>query len=145
MSLPNIPNITPLISLDTCDTINLLLSSIALEEIGLSHILNAEGEKLQLFLKKRSCHLEDMLTINNSVNKTLKTIVKSQMMLLLELDDTVELAEQSACFTHSRPGKGRPSCHCECKDNYKAIHCDLGHKTHCQNCSYYCRSQNKDS
>lgn len=49
MSLPNIPNITPKISLERCDTINLLLSSIALEEIGLSHILNAEGEKLQYF------------------------------------------------------------------------------------------------
>ena len=84
MSLPNIPNITPLISLDECDTINLLLSSIALEEIGLSHILNAEGEKLQFFLAKNPCHINDLLDMNNSVNKTLKTIVKSQMMLLLK-------------------------------------------------------------
>jgi len=36
MSLPNIPNITPEITLDGCESINLLLSSIALEEIGLS-------------------------------------------------------------------------------------------------------------
>ncbi|UTW69086.1 hypothetical protein KHA80_18360 [Anaerobacillus sp. HL2] len=47
MSLPNIPNIKPDIDLDRDDVINLLIASIALEEIGLSHILNAEGEKLQ--------------------------------------------------------------------------------------------------
>lgn len=46
MSLPNIPDIAPEISLNRCESINLLLSSIALEEIGLSHIINAEGEKI---------------------------------------------------------------------------------------------------
>lgn len=51
MSLPTIPDITPEITLDRCKTINLLLSSIAMEEIGLSHILNAEAEKLQMFIK----------------------------------------------------------------------------------------------
>lgn len=97
MSLPNIPNITPDISLDRCDTINLLLSSIALEEIGLSHILNAEGEKLQHFLKNKPCKLDDFLDINNSINKTLQTIIKSQMLLVLKLEEVVELAEQSDC------------------------------------------------
>jgi hypothetical protein len=48
MSMPNIPDITPDIDLKREDVINLLLTSIALEEIGISHILNAEGEKLQI-------------------------------------------------------------------------------------------------
>lgn len=61
MSLPNIPDIDPLISLNRCDAINLLLSSIAMEEIGLSHILNAEGEKLQRFLRQKSIHTDDLL------------------------------------------------------------------------------------
>lgn len=45
MSLPNFPNITPTISLGRGDVVNLLLASIAIEELSLAHILNAEGEK----------------------------------------------------------------------------------------------------
>lgn len=51
VSLPNIPDIKPKISLERCKTIELLLSAIALEEISLSHLLNAEAEKLQYFEK----------------------------------------------------------------------------------------------
>ncbi|MDQ0417802.1 hypothetical protein J2Z48_001986 [Croceifilum oryzae] len=50
MSQANIPNISPNISITREDAVNLLLSSIALEELGLSHIINAEGEKLQYVL-----------------------------------------------------------------------------------------------
>ncbi|SFX00503.1 hypothetical protein SAMN04487866_101158 [Thermoactinomyces sp. DSM 45891] len=50
MSQASIPSITPNIAITREDSINLLLISIALEEIGLSNILNAEGEKLQYVL-----------------------------------------------------------------------------------------------
>lgn len=50
MSTPNIPDICPDICLCFEDVIKLLLSSIALEELGLAHIINAEGEKIQSFL-----------------------------------------------------------------------------------------------
>jgi hypothetical protein len=61
MSLPNVPNITPIITLSRQESITLLLASIAPEEIGLSHILNAEDEKIQRLLKNESVTLEDML------------------------------------------------------------------------------------
>lgn len=97
MSLPHIPDIDPRISLNRCDAINLLLSSIAMEEIGLSHILNAEGEKLQRFLRQKSIHTNDLLEMNDSVQKSLQTIVKSQLLLVMKLEDVMELAQQSTC------------------------------------------------
>lgn len=48
MSMPSFPNIDPPIQRD--DAVNQILSSIAMEELGLSHILNAEGERLQYIL-----------------------------------------------------------------------------------------------
>lgn len=45
MSLPSFPVVNPPIERE--DAVNQILSSIAMEELGLSHILNAEGEKLQ--------------------------------------------------------------------------------------------------
>ena len=50
MSMANIPNVTPAITLTREDSINLLLVSIAMEELALSHILNAEGEKIDYIL-----------------------------------------------------------------------------------------------
>ncbi|MFC5560066.1 hypothetical protein ACFPN4_13395 [Ureibacillus thermophilus] len=105
MSLPTIPDITPEISLDCCKTINLLLSSIAMEEIGLSHILNAEAEKLQTFLKKYPCNFHGYLKINESVNKTLRTVVKSQILLQFKLEDVMELSQQSHCHHPPKPHK----------------------------------------
>ncbi len=102
MSMPNIPNITPLISLNRCDTINLLLSSIALEEMGLSHLLNAEGEKLQKFIQTSPKGLNDYLQMNESVNKTLRTVVKSQILLEMKLEDVVELTKCTSCDENCR-------------------------------------------
>ena len=48
MSLPSFPVTDPPIQRN--DAVNQILSSIAMEELGLSHILNAEGEKLQYIL-----------------------------------------------------------------------------------------------
>ncbi|MGM9926133.1 MAG: hypothetical protein ACI35R_17950 [Bacillus sp. (in: firmicutes)] len=92
MSLPNISSCD---SVNRTEAINLLLASVALEEIGLSNILNAEGEKLQHFLKSMPKDLYEYLKINDSVNQTLRTIIKSQIMLQLKLEDIVLLDKKS--------------------------------------------------
>lgn len=50
MSQPFFPHVTPGVTLNREDAIRLILASIAMEELGLSRILNAEGEKLQYVL-----------------------------------------------------------------------------------------------
>lgn len=108
-----------------------------MEEISLSHILNAEGEKLQHFLKRDVCHLEDYLAINKSVNKTIRSILKAQMLLVLKLEEVVELAEQSPC---------RKKCHHQCEEEpdcyQKKCHCTCKCKTICR--CHCCKSCKKD-
>ena len=106
VSLPNIPDIKPKISLDRCKTVELLLSSIALEEISLSHLLNAEAEKLQYFLKKESLCLQDFLRLNQSLNKTLRTVITSQILLHFKLADTLSL-DRDCCKGTNHPCKKR--------------------------------------
>ncbi|RXZ80750.1 hypothetical protein EBB07_17345 [Paenibacillaceae bacterium] len=95
MSQANIPNITPMITLTRDDAINLLLSSIALEELGLSHIINAEGEKLQYVLgtlpgvTSLSPTLSDLLTINDSVRETLREVGKKEWILTNKLESVL--------------------------------------------------------
>lgn len=100
MSMPNIPNINPIIDLEMEGSINMILSSIAMEEIGLSHIINAEAEKVQYIVGtlKTACQYEsahrsidDLLRINNSVDKTLKGVLKNQMMLHMKFEDAIDL------------------------------------------------------
>ncbi|MFD2370563.1 hypothetical protein ACFSO0_11525 [Brevibacillus sp. GCM10020057] len=94
MALPNIPDITPRIKLKRKEVIHLLLTSIAMEEISLSHIMNAEGEKIQHFLEKGEVSLEDLLRVNQSVERMLRSIVSKQILLQFKLDNILELEEK---------------------------------------------------
>lgn len=98
MSMPNIPDISPKISIDREDVINLLLASIALEEIGLAHIINAEGEKIQFAIGKLNeapPHLPTttdlILKINDSVNHTLTSTIQKELLLDNKLKQVIEL------------------------------------------------------
>ncbi|WP_337098676.1 BclA C-terminal domain-containing protein [Paenibacillus sp. YIM B09110] len=92
MSLPSIPNISPTITITRDDAINLLLSSIALEELGLSHILNAEGEKIQYVLGTLpgitgpGATIQDVLAIDQSVKATMETAIKKELLLQSKLE-----------------------------------------------------------
>lgn len=85
MSMPSFPIIDPPIQRD--DAVNQILSSIAMEELGLSHILNAEGEKLQYILgtipglSGPAATVSDVLAANESVRGLLETAVQNQLFL----------------------------------------------------------------
>ncbi|AWX58968.1 hypothetical protein AB432_029695 [Brevibacillus brevis] len=93
MTMPTVPNITPEIILKRNEVLNLLLTSIALEEIGLSHIINAEGEKIQKIVKEQCLSLNDALTLNNSVERMLRNVIKTEMLLQFRLEDIIKLEQ----------------------------------------------------
>ncbi|WHX30086.1 hypothetical protein QNK09_24010 [Brevibacillus agri] len=95
MSLPNVPDITPRITLTREEVFHLLLTSVAMEEISLSHIMNAEGEKIQRLLQKEDICLEDMLRVNRSVERTLRNIISKQILLQFKLDNILEMERKT--------------------------------------------------
>ena len=94
MSLPSFPNVDPPIQQE--NAVNQILSSIALEELGLSNILNAEGEKLQYILgtlpglSGPAAAVEDVLSANESVRDLLKTAVQNQLFLKSKMQEALE-------------------------------------------------------
>lgn len=100
MSQANIPNITPMISITTGQTIPLLLASIALEELALAHVINAEAEKLQFVLgtldtktkfNPTTVTLSNLLDVNKSVQTTLRDVIKKEMLLQFKFENILDL------------------------------------------------------
>ncbi len=100
MSFPNIPDVNPAIDIEREDVISLLLASVAFEELGLAHIINSEAEKIQYVLGTLEgrtpvapTSIDDLIAINNSVNGTLRSVIKTQMLLQFKLEDILEIPE----------------------------------------------------
>jgi len=110
MSFPNIPVVDATVSISVEDSVNLLLASIAFEELALSHIINAEAEKIQSVLGTLFPDQEppetpptvgDLLEIDRSVERTLRHVLKNQMLLQFKLEDTLSITTTSTSTTSS--------------------------------------------
>lgn len=97
MSIPTFPIIDPPITRD--DAINQILTSIAIEELGLSHIINAEGEKLQYVLGTipgitgPAATIEDLLETNESIRNTLESASYNQLLLKAKMAKALSSSE----------------------------------------------------
>lgn len=96
MSMPSIPDLEPVVSITTDDAVNIILSSIGMEELSLSHIVNAEAEKIQYVLGTLETSegpgtLEEVLEVNKSSEKMLRDVIKNQMLLSMKLEDVTEI------------------------------------------------------
>lgn len=93
MSMPNIPNICPNIDICRDDAITVLYLSIALQEISLSHILNAEGEMLQQAIEQNECNCcsKDLIDINESVNSVIDKIHSLEKLLVEKINSVKEI------------------------------------------------------
>lgn len=112
-----------------------LLESIALEEIALSHIMNAEAEKIQAFVGEcldfPTCPSnEEILLFNKSAGRLLETVVMKEWLLLNKLQDVLEFANRFKCFKKHHEHHKHCCCHDECKCKNK--HCMQCGKIECR-------------
>ena len=88
MPMPTFPQIDPPLTRE--GSINGIISSIAAEELSLSHILNTQGEKLQYVLGtlpglEKAADLEEVMKVNKSVQDTMSDVMEQQMLLTAKL------------------------------------------------------------
>lgn len=89
------------------EALTMIIASIAMEELALSHILNVEGEKLQYILgtlpgtSPCACP-QDVLTVNKSVTALVEAVTQNQMLLKNKLSQVLEFCPL--------PPAGPPAC-----------------------------------
>ena len=104
MGMPQVPDGNNRPTLD--QTIIALLESIALEELAIAHVLNAEGEKMQEIVRKYGCEeicycqLEDGF---KNVNSTIVNLIMKEWLLVTKMANVMELKdvlckEKKDCF-----------------------------------------------
>lgn len=88
-----------------------IITSVALQEAALSHILNAEGEKMQRVIGEKHVTKEELLCLNKSAERMVDVIARLEMILLAKLDTVLS---PIPCVKHCEK-------HCE-------KHCDRDRK-----------------
>lgn len=61
-----------------------LVTSVALEEAALAHILNAEGEKIQKIVAEATT-AEEMIAVNTSVQDMVEAVTQLELVLQAKL------------------------------------------------------------
>jgi hypothetical protein len=96
------------------EALTMIIASIAMEELALSHILNAEGEKLQYILgtlpgTKPCAGPDEVLSINKSVTALMEAVTQNQMLLKNKLERVLEVCPPS-CWPEPGPHPCPPPC-----------------------------------
>ncbi len=63
-----------------------LIESVALQETALSHIINAEGEKMQAIIAMEDVTSDQLLALNKLVEQMIGAITRLEMMLQAKLE-----------------------------------------------------------
>ena len=86
-----------------------LIQSIALEETALSHILNAEGEKIQKVIAYQDVTPELLLATNKSVESMVNAVARLEMILQSKLTTLMIACVRLSGFRNNKSGLGFPN------------------------------------
>ena len=63
-----------------------IIESVALQETALSHIINAEGEKMQAIIGMEDISSDELLEPNNSVQTMITAILRLEIIIQSKLE-----------------------------------------------------------
>lgn len=138
MSMPNVPDIKPEICIDVCDSLTMIISSIAEQEQALARLIDTETRKINCIINKNRCnpHSNDIFHANESVNNTLKNITQLEILLENKLQTAKSMLEY--CKTKTKKSNPINNCCCNCYDDCMIICCGQCHRpNYCCQCGYY--------
>jgi hypothetical protein len=139
MSLPSFPDPKNMLSRD--QAINAILTSIAMEETALSHIINAEGAKIQYAIQKMKsdpccADHQELVKVNESAASLIdrlndmQCILKSKMRLALSaLPSKCDEHHPHECHPQKPPC---PPKEPPCQELCKSVHAAITERTWCQ-------------
>ncbi|WP_346428512.1 hypothetical protein [Alicyclobacillus mengziensis] len=116
MSQANIPSMTPTISLSLGQSITMLLDSIALEELALAHLMNAEAEKTEMSigtlvgavsLSPTVVTVTDLQRMNKSVRATLQDVINKEILLEFKFENVLSIVSGGGLRCPLTRGKTR--------------------------------------
>jgi hypothetical protein len=112
MSMPKLPEPNPNFTQE--QALTMILSSIALEEAALGHIMNAEGEKIQHVLNQTRCgdytaNFNNILEVNKSVANLLEMVQQNQTILKNKMEKVLEYLPKPTCLPEP-PRPPIPNC-----------------------------------
>jgi hypothetical protein len=113
MSFPDIPDIEPDIDLEPGQMAELLVSSIAMEEMSIAQVMEAEKEKIHAAVeafRQERCDLSELLSVNQSAADMVKTLVKLEMLLQWKLEGVSQLWPGGLEKPEQEPGPERRPC-----------------------------------
>lgn len=128
MGMPKIPEGT--FRPDFDDVIIDLFESIALEEMALSHILNAEGEKSQALVSKFKCReidINDLCNITKKTNETFTNLIVKEWLLITKFNTIKDYTEKvnqenNDCFSNKNICKEKIN---KCDELIKDLMCTI--------------------
>lgn len=97
------PIITP--GSNTCEeAVTNLLESVAMQENALSHILNAEGEKMQAIISMDDITPGQLLCMNRSADQMVNAVARLEMILQAKVELAGQLCSLADCTLTEEEG-----------------------------------------
>ncbi len=106
MGMPQVPERENLPDIEA--VVIQILEAVALEELAMAHIINAEGEKLQALVKQlNQCDnfSDNILDAFKVTNTTINSLIMKEWIMLNKINTALEI--------YNKIDKRRPSSDCE--------------------------------
>ena len=92
------------------EALTMIIACIAMEELSLSHILNAGGEHLQFVLGTLTgTNLRDILAAHKSITSLVEAVTENQLLLKKKLDQVLEFCPRPAPLPLPPPHDPEPT------------------------------------